>query len=192
MSGNQSDIAMVGAAAGIDAETLGMIHLSRLHLLEVDALASIAADPAGLFNSALFAGINAGLFADDMLAIYAGMYHAFERGRDQFYAAITVKTLLRRTGDWSDADHFGGGSEWTAKRLMAFFDSWPASRATVERNVRALVEHVDRLREIDEHLGAARELLALRIEDVRQLRRRGLGVSDFIEQEQPKRIAMAA
>jgi len=160
--------------SAMTADVMLLMLSAKTLSLASDVLATIAADPAGLMTPAKAAGLNASYFEDDLLCIYVAMNHTFTRGRDKVFAATCAKFLLQRGGWWTDRDDYAGGLEWSAKRLGSFFYSWFPCPSIVEHHVCQLVALNDRMHEIGGHLGAVRELLKARPDDVKWIRETGL------------------
>jgi hypothetical protein len=139
-------------------------------------LASIAADPANLLPAFEEAGGTSDLFNgladDDLLAVFTAFEHCRERGGDRLFAARCAKFLLEQVGHWSDADDFGTGSTWTAKRLARFCESFYPCASVVTAHTRYTVELHERLRDAAAHLAAADRLLTPTIDDYRHADRR--------------------
>lgn len=140
---------------------------------QLTLLAWIAADPQ-LIDVFASAGGDRALFLDaadqpaDFDAIFVALQFAHDHGRDRDTAARYAVETLRNAGCWSDADHFGGGSEWTAARLARLFEAGYASAAMVELHTRRLIALRSRLSQANEHLQQARQLVTETADDVRE------------------------
>ena len=138
---------------------------------QLNALASVAADPLNLVpifesaggSAALFAGLNDGA----LLAIYVAFEHARDRLCDRLFAAECARYLLRHTGHWSDDDHWGFGSTWTVKRLGRLFESYYPCPAIVAMHALQLIDLDRRLSGVRANLDEVHRLLTPTIDDWR-------------------------
>ncbi len=150
-------------------------------------LSRLAAHPK-FFRSFENAGGTPDLFCipfeqDDLLAIFAAINYAHQKGGNSCFAISSAKRLLIHVGCWSGADNFGGGSLWTAKRLCGLFDMAYPSKVLIEMETKRLVELVGRYDSAREHLRLAGEALAETVDDLRAVRRQtGCRECDHFEQ----------
>src|SRR5205823_3026833 len=74
---------------------------------------------------------------------------------------------------WGESEHFGGGREWTFRRLESLFDAYYPCTSIVTMRARRLLELHRRWSRAEKCLAYARRLLCPSIQDWRQASLRG-------------------